>query len=57
MEAEKVVKAVGVNDEFLDHVRKSKLVVIKAKNNFFDDRGNKQEKPVNMVFVKGGYKM
>lgn len=45
-----MVKAVGVNDEFLDHVRKSKLVIIKTKNNFFDDRGNKQEKPVNMVF-------
>lgn len=45
-----MIKSAIVNNEFLDHVKKSKLVVIRKRENFFDDSGNKQGKAVNMVF-------
>lgn len=46
----KMIKSVSVNSEFLDHIKKSKLVVIRERKNFFDDNGKKQDEAVNMVF-------
>lgn len=45
-----MIKSVSVNSEFLDHIKKSKLVVIRERKNFFDDNGKKQDEAVNMVF-------
>lgn len=39
-----------VNNEFIEKVKKSKVIVIDKRENFFDGYGKRQDTPVNMVF-------
>ena len=45
-----MLQVVIVNDEFLQRIQKSKVIVIDKRDNYFDNDGKKQKSPVNMVF-------
>lgn len=45
-----MIQAAIVNDEFLHRVQKSKVIVIDKRDNYFDEQGNRQDTPLNMVF-------
>lgn len=45
-----MLQVVIVNDEFLQRVQKSKVIVIDKRDNYFDEQGKKQDTPLNMVF-------
>lgn len=45
-----MIQAAIVNDEFLEKVKKSKVIVIDKRDNYFDDQGKRQDTPLNMVF-------
>lgn len=45
-----MLQVVIVNDEFLQRVQKSKVIVIDKRDNCFDEQGKKQDTPLNMVF-------
>ena len=45
-----MLQVVIVNDEFLQRVQKSKVIVIDKRDNYFDEQGKKQDTPLNIVF-------
>lgn len=45
-----MIQAAIVNDDFLQKVQKSKVIVIDKRDNYFDDHGKRQDSPLNMVF-------
>lgn len=47
---DKMLQVVIVNDEFLQRIQKSKVIVIDKRDNYFDNDGKRQKSPVNMVF-------
>ncbi len=45
-----MIQAAIVNDEFLQRIQKSKVIVIDKRDNYFNEQGERQDKPLNMVF-------
>lgn len=45
-----MIQAAIVNDEFLQKVQKSKVIVIDKRDNYFDEQGKRQDTPLSMVF-------
>ena len=45
-----MIQAAIVNNVFLEKVQKSKVIVIDKRDNYFNEQGEKQDIPLNMVF-------